>query len=57
MTWLLNKVAADLDITTERVAQDKEMTLLIQKYIVAEIESYSDLLRALYAVKEKANVR
>lgn len=56
MTWLINKIAADMDMTTDDLAKNAEMTLVIQKYIVAEIETYGELLKCLYKVKAKKNV-
>lgn len=53
--WLINKCAADLDITTEQLEQDSGLVSVIQKYIVCEIETYEELLKTLYEVKAKKN--
>lgn len=55
MTWLINKIAADMEMTSDELANNQEMTLVIQKYLVAEIETYSELLKSLYKVKAKKN--
>jgi hypothetical protein len=45
-----------MEMTSDELANNQEMTLVIQKYLVAEIETYSELLKSLYKVKGKKNV-
>jgi hypothetical protein len=56
MSWLINKVAADMDMTTEQLETNDRMVAVVQKYIVGDIETYAELLKSLYQVKGKKSV-
>jgi hypothetical protein len=46
--WIISKLAADLGVTNNILEQDANATKQIQRYIVAEIETYEELVKTLY---------
>lgn len=46
--WLISKLAADLGVTNNAIYQDTNATKQIQRYIVAEIETYEELVQILH---------
>ena len=56
MSWLINKIAADMEITTDDLERNDQMVSIVQKYIVGDIETYAELLKSLYKVKGKKSV-
>jgi len=46
--WIISKLAADLGVTNNVLEQDTNATKQIQRYIVAEIETYEELVKTLH---------
>jgi hypothetical protein len=46
--WLISKLAGDLGVTNQQVEQDVNAVKHIQRYIVAEIETYEELVQILH---------
>ena len=46
--WLISKLAADLGVTNNAIESDINATKQIQRYIVAEIETYEELVQILH---------
>ena len=46
--WIISKLAADLGVTNNVLEQDTNATKQIQRYIVAEIETYEELVQILH---------
>jgi hypothetical protein len=46
--WIISKLAADLGVTNNALEQDTNATKQIQRYIVAEIETYEELVQILH---------
>ena len=46
--WLMNKLAADLSVTNKQLEEDANAVRQIQRYIVAEIETYEELVQILH---------
>lgn len=46
--WIISKLAADLGVTNNAIEQDTNATKQIQRYIVAEIETYEELVQILH---------
>jgi hypothetical protein len=46
--WIVSKLAADLGVTNNVLEQDTNATKQIQRYIVAEIETYEELVKTLH---------
>jgi hypothetical protein len=46
--WLISKLAGDLGVTNQQVEQDVNAVKQIQRYIVAEIETYEELVQILH---------
>ena len=46
--WLVSKLAGDLGVTNQQIEQDGNATKQIQRYIVAEIDTYEELVQILY---------
>ena len=46
--WLVSKLAGDLGVTNQQIEQDINATKQIQRYIVAEIDTYEELVQILY---------
>ena len=46
--WIISKLAGDLGVTNEVIEQDINATKQVQRYIVAEIETYEELVQILY---------
>lgn len=46
--WLINKLAGDLGVTNKAIEQDTNAVKQIQRYIVAEIETYEELIKTLH---------
>ena len=46
--WIISKLAGDLGVTNEVIEQDINAVKEIQRYIVAEIDTYEELVQILY---------
>jgi hypothetical protein len=46
--WIITKLAGDLGVTNNDIEQDINATKQIQRYIVAEIETYEELVQILH---------
>ena len=46
--WLISKLAADLGVTNNAIESDINATKQIQRYIIAEIETYEELVKTLH---------
>ena len=46
--WIITKLAGDLGVTNSVIEQDTNATKQIQRYIVAEIETYEELVKTLH---------
>jgi hypothetical protein len=46
--WLISKLAGDLGVTNNAIEQDTNAVKQIQRYIVAEIETYAELVQILH---------
>ena len=46
--WIISKLAGDLSVTNEQIQQDTNAVKQIQRYIVAEIETYEELIKILH---------
>lgn len=46
--WIISKLAGDLGVTNEVIEQDINATKQVQRYIVAEIETYEELVEILH---------
>lgn len=46
--WLMNKLAGDLSVTNNQLEEDANAVRQIQRYIVAEIETYEELVQILH---------
>lgn len=46
--WIISKLAGDLGVTNQQIEQDTNATKQIQRYIVAEIETYEELIKTLH---------
>lgn len=46
--WIISKLAGDLGVTNKAIEQDANATKQIQRYIVAEIETYAELVQILH---------
>ena len=51
--WIISKLAGDLGVTNQQIEQDTNATKQIQRYIVAEIETYEELVKTLHGKMEK----
>lgn len=46
--WIISKLAGDLGVTNKIIEQDTNAVKQIQRYIVAEIETYEELVKTLH---------
>jgi hypothetical protein len=46
--WLISKLASDLGVTNNAIELDVNATKQIQRYIVAEIDTYEELVQILH---------
>lgn len=46
--WIISKLAGDLGVTNNAIEQDTNAVKQIQRYIVAEIETYEELIKTLH---------
>jgi len=46
--WLISKLAGDLSVTNKQLEEDANAVKQIQRYIVAEIETYEELVQILH---------
>lgn len=46
--WLISKLASDLGVTNNDIKLDINAIKQIQRYIVAEIDTYEQLVQILY---------
>ena len=46
--WIISKLAGDLGVTNQQIEQDGNITKQIQRYILAEIETYEELVQILH---------
>jgi len=46
--WIVTKLAGDLGVTNNAIEQDINAIKQIQRYIVAEIETYEELVKTLH---------
>ena len=46
--WIISKFAGDLGVTNNAIEQDVNATKQVQRYIVAEIETYEELVQILH---------
>jgi hypothetical protein len=46
--WIISKLAGDLGVTNNAIEQDTNAIKQIQRYIVAEIETYEELVKTLH---------
>ena len=46
--WLISKLASDLGVTNNAIQLDANATKQIQRYIVAEIDTYEELVQILH---------
>lgn len=51
--WLISKLAGDLGVTNQQIEQDANAVKQIQRYIVAEIETYEELVKTLHGKVSK----
>ena len=46
--WLISKLASDLGVTNDAIESDTNSIKQIQRYIVAEISTYEELVQILH---------
>lgn len=51
--WLISKLAGDLGVTNKQLEEDANAVKQVQRYIVAEIETYEELVQILHGKIDK----